>query len=267
LLVETPLAPSLSRGIKRLNERYAQHYNTRHERVGHLFQGRFKGVLVERESHLLELIRYIVLNPVRSGSVELAGDWPWSNYRATAGLEPAPGWLEVDWTLDQFGGTDRSAKHEAYRGFVADGRGASYNPREAVVSQIYLGGESFCRRMQQLVDAKPRSTEVPRAQRVIVAPSIDDLASHVATAFGLHDKTALRQRTRHPYRRALAHLAQLGGDVPQLAIATWLGVSERSVSKMVRASERQTRADDGYRALLDSIRSKLREDVIAPRER
>lgn len=86
LLVETPRAPTISRGMKRLNETYAQWFNVRHGRVGHLFQGRFKGILVERESHLLELTRYIVLNPVRCGAVRFAGDWRWSklprNYRA-----------------------------------------------------------------------------------------------------------------------------------------------------------------------------------------
>ena len=98
LLVETPEV-GLSRGVKKLNETYAKWFNTRHRRVGHLFQGRFKNILVERESHLLELTRYIVLNPVRCGAVKYAGDWKWSNYRATAGLTSAPPWLQTDWTL------------------------------------------------------------------------------------------------------------------------------------------------------------------------
>ncbi|MHB0972006.1 MAG: transposase [Thermoanaerobaculia bacterium] len=96
LIVETPV-PTLSRGVKRLNERYAETFNLHHHRVGHLVQGRFKGILVERESHLLELIRYVVLNPVRAGMVQHAGDYAWSSYRATAGLAPAPACLEVGW--------------------------------------------------------------------------------------------------------------------------------------------------------------------------
>jgi putative transposase len=67
LLVETP-ETNLSRGVRTLNGEYAQNFNRRHRRVGHLFQGRFKGIRVERESHLLELVRYIVLNPARQSS-------------------------------------------------------------------------------------------------------------------------------------------------------------------------------------------------------
>jgi putative transposase len=148
LLIETPEV-GLSRGMKWLNQEYAQAFNERHQRVGHLFQGRFKSILVEREGHLLELIRYIVLNPVRAQAVAFAGDYDWSNYRATAGLQAPPAWLEVEWTLDQFGARNRPQAQEAYRRFVADARGASYNPWERVVGQIYLGAQLFaigCRR-------------------------------------------------------------------------------------------------------------------------
>src|SRR5260370_14658698 len=138
LLVETPEV-GLSDGVQWLNEMCAMTFNEKYERVGHLFQGRFKGILVEREGHLLELLRYIVLNPVRCGAVRFAGDCPWSNYRATAGLEFAAPWLEVEWTLRQFG-PDRVTAQAGYRNFVADARGASSNPWGFLAGQVYLGG-------------------------------------------------------------------------------------------------------------------------------
>jgi len=98
LLVET-LEPTLSRGMRQLNGVYTQRFNRRHGRAGHLFGGRFKAILVEREAYLLELCRYVVLNPVRAGLVRAAKDWPWSSYRATAGLAEAPPFLTVDWIL------------------------------------------------------------------------------------------------------------------------------------------------------------------------
>jgi REP element-mobilizing transposase RayT len=109
LLAETPTA-TLSVGMKSLNEQFAEWFNWRHGRVGHLFQGRFKSIPVERESHLLELARYIVLNPVRCGMVADAGEWEWSSYRATVGSEPAPQWLDVAFLLDLFGGAERYAE-------------------------------------------------------------------------------------------------------------------------------------------------------------
>lgn len=116
LLVETP-ETNLSRGMRQLNGLYTQRLNRRHNRVGHVFQGRFKGILVERESHLLELARYVVLNPVRANVVRAAEDYPWSSLRATFGIAPAPNWLAVGALLAPFGSRSR------YRDFVREGTG------------------------------------------------------------------------------------------------------------------------------------------------
>jgi REP element-mobilizing transposase RayT len=102
LVVETPDA-NLSKGMRQLNGVFTQWSNRRHRRSGHLFQGRFKAVLVDADSYLLELTRYVVLNPVRAHRVNRAGDWPWSSYRATTGDAEAPAWLETDGLLAQFG--------------------------------------------------------------------------------------------------------------------------------------------------------------------
>jgi putative transposase len=98
LLVETPDA-NLSKGMRHLNGIYTQLVNRHYGRVGHLFQGRFKGILVERDSYLLELARYVVLNPVGVGMVRQPQEWPWSSYRATVGEIPAPPFLTTDWLL------------------------------------------------------------------------------------------------------------------------------------------------------------------------
>src|ERR1700730_11581828 len=122
LLVETPEG-RLSRGVKALNGRYAQWFNWRHGRRGHLLESRFRSVLVQKDSHLMELVRYIVLNPVRAGLVERAGDWKWSSYRATAGMSEVPEWMAVDWTLSQFG-RRRTAARRAFRRFIAEAKGS-----------------------------------------------------------------------------------------------------------------------------------------------
>ena len=91
-----------------------------HNRVGHLFQGRFKAILVEKESYLLELCRYIVLNPVRVKGKGEIGAWKWSSYRATAGLSSVPEFLSTDWILEQFG-KNRAKAQKRYRAFVREG--------------------------------------------------------------------------------------------------------------------------------------------------
>ena len=126
----------LSLGMRPLNGRYTQVYNRRHERVGHLFQGRFTAILVEKEAHLLELCRYVVLNPVRAKLVSHPRLWAWSSYRATVGETRAPAWLTTDWILGQFGARVGTAR-ERYRAFVAEGRGGP-RPWEQLTGQIYL---------------------------------------------------------------------------------------------------------------------------------
>jgi putative transposase len=119
LLIETPV-PNLALGMRMLNGRYAQAFNERHGLSGHLFQGRYNALPVERPAQLLALCRYIVLNPVRAGLCRDAGEWPWSSYRATAGLTAVPRWLTVDWLLDQLA-DDRPTASRRYADLVLAG--------------------------------------------------------------------------------------------------------------------------------------------------
>jgi REP-associated tyrosine transposase len=111
---------NLSEGMQWLLGRYAQDFNWRHGFDGHLFQRRFKSETVTSDRHLLELSRYIVLNPIRAGICTSAADWPWSSYRAAVGAVSAPPFLTVDWLLEQFGRTMEAARL-TYELFVADG--------------------------------------------------------------------------------------------------------------------------------------------------
>jgi putative transposase len=121
LVVQTPQA-DLAVGMHRLNSAHANYFNRRHDHVGHLFQSRYAAELIERESHLLESCRYVVLNPVRAGLCRRPGRWQWSSYRATAGYVPPPDYLAVDWVLGQFGNAPRQAALR-YVEFVADSVG------------------------------------------------------------------------------------------------------------------------------------------------
>ena len=255
LLVETPEV-GLSRGAKWLNQQYAEYFNWRHDRAGHLFQGRFKGILVEREGHLLELVRYIVLNPVRAAIVPYASDYQWSNYRATAGMEPPPNWLEVGWTLDQFDPRDRVHACEEYRRFVADARGASYNPWEKLVGQIYLGGDEFCDRMQTLVDAQERSAQHPRPQRSFARPSLETVVTAVTTEFGV-TAGELREKSRGHARKAFVHLAIDDAGLTARSVAEWIRTTEWAASKLRQVSLERYANDASYRMSIDRIRREL----------
>jgi len=117
LVLETPLG-NLSAGMRQLNGLYAQYFNRRHGRCGHLFQGRFRAILVEKETYLLAVARYVVRNPVRAGLCREAGEWQWSSYRATAGHVECPSFLCTDWLLSRFAPTRRlaQARYDRERG-------------------------------------------------------------------------------------------------------------------------------------------------------
>ena len=212
LLLETP-QPNLSLGMRQLNGRYTQTFNRRHERVGHLFQGRFTAILVEKDAHLLELCRYVVLNPVRAKMVAHPRLWLWSSYRATGGDTSAPLWLTVEWVRGQFGVRQREAQAQ-YRQFVADGH-QSPRPWEHIQGQIYLGSEDFIARHQP----NHRIREIPRRQTQASRPSLQVLfARRQAPARLIHD--AYR---RHGYRLA--------------EIADHLGVHYATVSRRLKQAE------------------------------
>jgi len=149
--------------MRQLNGVYTQTFNRSNNRVGHVFQGRYKGILVDKQSYLLELARYIVLNPVRAEMVRSAKEWPWSSYRATAGQVNAPKWLSVEWLLASFGRRKKEAVKK-YRTFVSEGKGQP-SPWKNLRNQVYLGGEDFVQTMQGLIDGDKELSEIPSSQR------------------------------------------------------------------------------------------------------
>ena len=144
LLIETPEA-NLSQGMRQLNGVYTQRFNRANARVGHVFQGRYKAILVERKRYLLELARYVVLNPLRAGMVKRLESWPWSSYLATCGQSPAPEWLQTDWILAQFG-RQRVSAIRKYIEFVHEGARLP-SLWTQLQGQIYLGSERFVKKM------------------------------------------------------------------------------------------------------------------------
>ncbi len=172
LLVETPDS-NLSRGMRYLNGVYTQRFNRTHSHVGHLFQGRFKAILVEKEAYLLELARYVVLNPVRARMVESAEQWSWSSYPAMVGLSGCPEWFDREWLLGNFGESNRSAVRQ-YMRFVADGVLQS-SPWSMLKNQIYLGSDRFVEKVQSdLPSRQQKLSEIPKAQKRSMPKSIEE---------------------------------------------------------------------------------------------
>jgi len=172
LLIETPEG-NLSLGMRQLNGVYTQLFNKCHGRTGHLFQGRFKAILIQKDSHLLAVCRYVVLNPVRAKIVEAPEAWKWSSYLATAGNAKPHPCLTTDWVLGQFSRKREKAKKE-YRQFVDWGLGEKTIWSE-VRGQALLGEDDFVDKLVDHLKKHKDVPEIPRSQRYSTRPPLTTL--------------------------------------------------------------------------------------------
>ena len=219
LLLET-VDGNLARGMRQLNGEFTQGFNRRHAMVGHLFQGRYKAILVQKEAYLLELTHYIVLNPLRAGMVTSLDDWPWSSFPLTIGASPPPDWFDPDVLLRQFASersTERSASVHAYREFVMAGKGLP-SPMLDLRHQLLLGDDAFIE-FHKVALSGASLREVSKAQRRAVAMTLP------------------QYQLRHADRdEAMAH-AYLSGACTMAMLAEHFGVHSMTVSRAVRKQE------------------------------
>jgi len=252
LFLQTP-EPNLSAGMHDLNTAYVNYYNARHERAGHLLQGRFKAVLVEDEGHWTEMSRYVHLNPVRAGLVKRPEDWRWSSY---AGYHrPAKGlaWVHYPRVLDEFGGDTPSGRRR-YREFVAAGLGRPLDsPLALAWHGLVLGSDRFLARIRGMLEARPDHPEVPGLTRLRGRPSLSCVIAEVARRSGSDpSRWAPRRRCDEPARALAAYLARRVAGIPSPQIAEALGYrSISSVSVACRRIEGAPRNSPVRRALLD----------------
>jgi putative transposase len=226
LLIETPEG-NLSLGMRQINGVYTQLFNKLHGRAGHLFQGRFKAILIQKDSHLLEVCRYVVLNPVRAKMVETPGDWKWSSYLATAGETKPHPCLTTDWVLGQFSRKREKAEKE-YRQFVKWGIGEE-TIWTRVRGQALLGEDGFVDKLVDHLRKHKDIPEIPRAQRYSTRPALSPLlpAALVLDHRKLMKKISEAVEKYGYHQREIArHLA-----VHYSTISRWLREHENATKK------------------------------------
>lgn len=217
LVIETPDG-NLSKGMRQLNGVYTQAFNRRHKRVGHLFQGRFKGILVQKDSHFLEVCRYVVLNPVRAKAVSSFREWAWSSYRATAGVGKVSPCLTIDEILGHFG-RRRGPAQEKYREYVREGIG-NISIWENLEAQSLLGVEGFAEALTEHVTGARRVGEIPRGQRLMGRASLVKLFEQAKTKTK-RDRVIAEAVNRHGYS--------------QIEVARHLKLHYSTVSRLIKS--------------------------------
>jgi REP element-mobilizing transposase RayT len=216
LLIETPDG-NLSQGMRQLNGVYTQNFNRNHGRTGHLFQGRYKAIIIQREGYLLELSRYIVLNPVRARMVRSAKDWPWSSYRSVCNMVNSPEWLGTEWLLSNFSRTHRIAI-ERYKEFVSQGKNQP-SPWEKLKNQVFLGEEEFVEDLLSKHNLGQGLSEIPRTQRRELPKSLDYYSQ------------------KYQERNESIVAAYRSGGYSMKAIGDHFGIHYSSVSKIINTDK------------------------------
>lgn len=217
LLIETPKA-NLSQGMRQLNGIYTQNFNRRHRRAGHVFQGRFKAVVIDRKNYLLDLATHIVLNPVRLRAAKSPASYKWSSYRATAGTGKAPPLLTRERILAQFGKQLKTAQ-EKYKSHVKQAVKMP-EPWGKVRRQILLGDDKFVSQFEPYLKGLRNKEKLARREKARGRPSLRTLFNRA----GSKSKKARDRIIRDAHLKHGYTLADIGKAV---------GLHYSTVSKIV----------------------------------
>ena len=236
LFVETP-EPNLSAGMQYLNGSYTSYFNRRHRRCGHLFQGRFKGHLIDRDGYFFEVSRYLHLNPLRANLTARPEEYPWSSYRGYQRASRALPWITYDRVLGEFGNTPTLARR-AYTGFVRAGIDQPpASPFSDAVEGLLVGSDAFVARVRRLLDDRPSDPAVPQLEQIRARPSLEQIVEAVAEQFGQEASAwSPGRRSDDASRAVAAYLARRRFGYAAVTVAAALGY--RSSSSITRAVAR-----------------------------
>ena len=249
LLLETPRA-NLRRILHHLNTSYTNYFNAKTERVGHLFQGRYRAILVEKDAYCQELSRYIHLNPLRGGMVRDLTRYPWTSYRYYIGLKKKPSWLETGDILGYFGQEGLRAQRK-YRGYVEEAIGVELkDPLATVFASTFLGSQEFIKQVGQsikiLKDSDTRN--IPVLKALIERPSLEEIEMGVGDVVGPKDPL---------FKKFCIHISHRYGGFSLKEIGRFYDMKESAVSQASRRFKRAIMKEPSLRNLLRQIVTKL----------
>jgi REP element-mobilizing transposase RayT len=255
LFVETPEA-NLSAGMQFLNGSYTSYFNRRHRRVGHLFQGRFRGHLIDQDGYFLEVSRYIHLNPVRAKIVKHPDEYRWSSCPGYSSAARELAWVTYGRVLGEFGKDQKQARR-AYARFVQAGIGdPPPSPFAAAVGGLLVGSRAFVERIGRLLGDRPAESALPQLKRLRTRPSLDQIIDLVARHFGCDAADwSHGRRTDDASRAVAACLARRSFGYSATAVAEALGYGgPSSVSHALRRIEA---GPEELRTLVRTLETKL----------
>ncbi len=258
LILETPRG-NLLKVMHGLNGGYTGYFNRKYGRSGHLFQGRYKGILVEKEAYLLELSRYVHLNPVRARIVNDPSEYPWSSCPGFYWKRKEIHWVEYSWILSQFGRDLRRARTE-YRKFLKLDEPKARKPLAHLHGQVILGTESFIAKTQALLKGTSLNQEIVERKRLQAYPSPKSVLKAVATAFGILSGALQTpgRRGNQPRKVALYLVRRYCGLSNQEIGAIFGGLHYSAVSKAIVRLDQELTENRELRKIVQEIMSNVK---------
>lgn len=248
LLLETPRG-NLSEIMHHLNGAYTTYFNVKRKRSGHLFQGRFKAILIEEDEYATQLSRYIHLNPVRARLVARPEDYEWSSYRSYIGQSRTPSWLKKDFIHGYFADKQRVAQKK-YREFVEDLLGQEYSdPLKQAIGSSILGSQEFVDRITAAyLDGRERDSNVPALGKLSRQLSLEEIHSAVEAVFVSSKKQA---------RQAAMYFCHKYSGSSLRAIGDFFGIKESAISVGRRRFESRLDDDEELRGMVKRVHGVL----------
>jgi len=245
LLLETPRG-NLSKILQYINGAYTTYFNIKRNRFGHLFQGRFKGILVDKDEYCKELSRYIHLNPVRAGMVKVALEYPWSSYRYFAGRGKKPKWLKTELVLEDFGG-EGGRGYRRYREYVEKGAGKEIeDPLKKVIASTFLGGKEFIEsiKLKYLEEKKIDRRDLPALKKILRGPSLEAIEKAVIKIVG---------RGYPLFKKICIYLSYQRSGMNLREIGEYFGMQRSAISQLSRRFAETIEGSSELKKLLSNI--------------
>ena len=259
LILETPKG-NLLKVMHGINSRYTGYFNRTYRRAGHLFQGRYKGILIDKDNYLIELSRYVHLNPVRAKAVDRPEKWRWSSYLAYINKEREKRWVEYASVLSRFG-SDITTARRRYKRFVEEGLTKELPPPlEDVHGQIVLGSEGFIEKIKRIVAGRDLTSEIIERKRFTKQPNPDEIIKEVAKAFGA-DKAVMKEKgKRHnTARKAAIYFIQRYSGLSNEEIGRIFGgIHYSAVSKASDRVKKEMAENKQFSKVVEYINSKFK---------
>jgi putative transposase len=247
LLLETSDG-NLSKIMRHINGAYTTYFNIKRKRVGHLFQGRFKAILIEADEYLTELSRYIHLNPVRVGIVETPEQYQWSSYRSYSGHSKPPEWLRTGFILDCFANNTADANSK-YRAFVEDRQGKeNESPLKSTIASSILGNAAFIDEITTIHLHGKKDGNIPALRQLSSRPTPEEIINAAKAVFPDDEKLA---------RRASIHLCHKHSGQRLGEIGKSFNVRDTAISEASRRFAMELEADGKLREMVGKIKGRL----------